>query len=122
MEYLVTASYAAHTVDDPQTYETVVEADSPEDAERAAQIQCWQDNHNDPDDVPEPDEYYLVDVFARPAAPPDELIKYAMRVLAANVDNVNEAMSDDAADWYRARYGEDYDEDTFSLEALRRDR
>ena len=51
-----------------------------------------------------------------------EVVKYALRVLAANVDNVNEAMSDDAADLYRDRWGEDHGEDTFSLAALRRDR
>ena len=47
-----------------------------------------------------------------------EVVKYALRLLAASVDTVNEALSDDAADLYRDRWGEDHGESTFSLAAL----
>lgn len=61
--YLVTGAYA-EVVDQPQVYETEVEADSVEEAERLARERCIADNGGDPADG-ENSPYALTDVFAR---------------------------------------------------------
>lgn len=63
MKYLVTAAYA-DVVDEPQVYETTVEAESVEEAETIAQRQAIEDNGGT---VGEDDETFaLTDIFARP--------------------------------------------------------
>ena len=69
MKYLVTAAYK-DTVDEPQVYETVVDADSTEEAEVAAQETCYRDNHGLTDECVHPADYMLTDLFARPAPIP----------------------------------------------------
>lgn len=48
------------------------------------------------------------------------VIKFALRWLAACVDETDEAMSDAAADIYREWWGEDHNEDTFNRKVLAR--
>lgn len=75
MRYIITAAYADdHLSDGPQVYETTVDADSVEEAEKAAQEQCiadnqWEDSEwecnygaNGQSRTPGP----LVDIYARP--------------------------------------------------------
>lgn len=66
MRWLVTAAYA-NVVDQPQVYETTVEAETVEEAEAEARRICIEDNGGDPND-PDCTEFDLTDVFARPAA------------------------------------------------------
>jgi hypothetical protein len=49
---------------------------------------------------------------------PIDIEKYALRFLAASVDDAPEALSDAAADLYRERYGEDFGVDTFEILAV----
>lgn len=65
--YLITAAYAEGLGDNPQAYETDVDADSAPHAEQVAQEQCRRDNGHG--DAMPGDGWYapLVDVYARPA-------------------------------------------------------
>jgi hypothetical protein len=93
MKYLVTAAYK-DVVDEPQAYETEVDATSPEQAEKHAQEDCYRDNHGLTDEPVSPDDYMLCDVFARPAPDLDRGDFDAAGIKAALEGDSNDAEHD----------------------------
>jgi hypothetical protein len=65
-----------------------------------------------------PQDWYTHGDVIRVVDDPIDIEKYALRFLAASVDDAPEALSDAAADLYRERYGEDFGVDTFEILAV----
>jgi hypothetical protein len=96
--YLVSAVYA-EVIDQPQVYETEVEASSVEEAEQLAQLGCIVDNGGDPADG-EDSPYRLTDIYARPAHAADlHMGTLGEHAVAAHIDqgiaSLNARLEDD---------------------------